>query len=85
MAEHRSFAQVWRTSEQNFGDRKDVLGVQINNENGYCWPMGFWSDANYLIDTPMNMVKGSPGYDFDERVMALYADAVAKFNSARET
>jgi hypothetical protein len=47
--------------------------------------MGFWSDANYLVDTPMNLKKGSPGYDFEDRVMALYADAVSKFNSARET
>ena len=27
MADHKSFAQVWRTSERNFGNRKDVLGV----------------------------------------------------------
>lgn len=85
MADHKSFAQVWRTSERNFGNRKDVLGVQINNQNGYCWPSGFWSDSNYLVDTPMNLRKGSSGYDFDQRVMALYADAVSKFNSARET
>ena len=85
MKEKKSLAQVWRTSERNFGTRKDVLGVALDNEHSYCWPMGFWADANYMIDTPINLKKGTPGYNFEERARALYADAVKQFETEKTT
>lgn len=83
--EDKAMIQVWRASERNFGKRKDVLSVTLDNEFGYCWPQGFWADANYLVDTPINLKRDTPGYNFEERARALYADAVKQFSKERTT
>jgi hypothetical protein len=61
--------KVWRTAEKNFGKRKDVLTVSLDQPNRYCWSSGFWADSNYLIDAPVNLKDG-----FDQKVQALYAE-----------
>lgn len=66
---------VWRPHEENFGKQKDILSLVIDQGatlGSYCWPAGFWADTNYMIDTPLNMNKGTPGYNFGKRVEAFF-------------
>lgn len=44
----RQQIKVWRPSEENFGNQKDVLSILMTQEQGqYCWPTGFGFDQNY--------------------------------------
>jgi hypothetical protein len=76
--------QIWRTGAKNFGKRKDVLAVTLdqgqNALNSYCWPKGFWADTNYLIDSPITLNKNQSDYKFDDLVKSLYADVTDRFD-----
>lgn len=84
MRDKQSHTQVWRTSSKNFGQRKDVLAVTLDQGqsalNSYCWPKGFWADENYLIDSPITFDKNSSDYKFDDLVKSLYADVSDRFD-----
>jgi hypothetical protein len=79
----QSHTQVWRTASKNFGQRKDVLAVTLdqgqNALSSYCWPKGFWADENYLIDSPIALNKSQGDYKFDDLVKSLYADVTERF------
>jgi hypothetical protein len=51
-----------------------------NALNSYCWPKGFWSDENYMIDSPMVLNKNSSDYKFDDLVKSFYADVSDRFD-----
>lgn len=79
MRAKRGLMQVWRTAERDFGKRKDILAVALDQVTGgqstsHCWPMGFWADANYLIDTPFKLKKNQTDKAFNQTVKALYAE-----------
>jgi hypothetical protein len=83
MRTNQSHTQVWRTASKNFGPRKDILAVTLdqgqNALNSYCWPKGFWADENYLIDSPITLNKTQSDYKFDDLVKSLYADITERF------
>lgn len=87
MRAKQGLMQVWRTSERNFGKRQDVLAVALDQVTGggssYCWPMGFWADANYLIDTPLKFKKNQTDPAFNATVKALYAEVASALNNSR--
>lgn len=87
MRKKQSHTQIWRTSSKNFGQRKDVLAVTLDQgnktQNQYCWPQGFWADENYLIDSPLVLNKSKNGYKFDQLVKSLYADITERFDEDR--
>lgn len=84
-----SHTQIWRTSSKNFGKRKDILAVTLDQGesalNSYCWPRGFWADTNYLIDSPINLNNKSEDYHFDDLVKSLYADISDRFDQDKST
>ena len=89
MRKEGTHAQIWRTSAKNFGKRKDVLAVTLdqgqNALNSYCWPKGFWADTNYLIDSPITLNKTQSDYKFDDLVKSLYADVSDRFDQDNKT
>jgi hypothetical protein len=79
---------VWRTGEQNFGRRKDVLAVTLDQQRnsslgGYCWPEGFWADTNYLVDVPMVLDKTASDYKFEQLVRSFYEEVTQQFDQER--
>ena len=89
MRKEGTHTQIWRTSAKNFGKRKDVLAVTLdqgqNALNSYCWPKGFWADTNYLIDSPITLNKTQSDYKFDDLVKSLYADVSDRFDKDNKT
>lgn len=89
MRKEGTHTQIWRTSAKNFGKRKDVLAVTLdqgqNALNSYCWPKGFWADTNYLIDSPITLNKTQSDYKFDDLVKSLYADVSDRFDQDNKT
>lgn len=45
--------------------------------------MGFWADANYLIDTPLSLNKSASNYQFDKVVKSLYAEVASALENER--
>lgn len=84
MRTKKSHTQVWRSGSKNFGARKEVLAVTLDQGkdslNSYCWPKGFWADSNYMIDVPMVLNKNSADYKFDSLVKSFYADVSERFD-----
>lgn len=84
MRDKGTHTQIWRTAAKNFGNRKDVLAVTLdqgkNSLNSYCWPKGFWADTNYLIDSPIVLNKTQGDYKFDDLVKSLYAEVSDRFD-----
>lgn len=79
MRQKKSRSQVWRPHEENFGKRKDILSVTLDQQRNsslgsYCWPQGFWADTNYLLDVPLILKEDNPGFKFDKVVKALYQE-----------
>lgn len=81
--------QIWRTAAKNFGKRKDVLAVTLDQGqsalNSYCWPKGFWADTNYMIDQHIALNKNQSDYNFDDLVKSLYADVTDRFDKENST
>lgn len=89
MRDKGTHMQIWRTAAKNFGKRKDVMAVTLdqgkNSLNSYCWPKGFWADTNYLIDSPITLNKTQSDYKFDDLVKSLYAEVSDQFDRDNST
>lgn len=91
MRENQGHMQVWRTSSKNFGQRKDIMAVTLDQGkqalNSYCWPKGFWADENYMIDSPVNLAeeKNATNSKFDSLVKSLYASVTERFDQDNST
>lgn len=88
MRKGKQHTQVWRTGEQNFGRRKDVLAVTLDQQRNsslgsYCWPEGFWADTNYLVDVPMVLDKTASDYKFEQLVRSFYEEVTQQFDQGR--
>lgn len=89
MTDKQSHTQIWRTSTKNFGSRKDVLAVTLDQGqsalNSYCWPKGFWVDENYMIDSIGSLQKNQSDYKLDDLVKNLYADITERFDASNSS
>lgn len=80
--------QVFRPHQENFGKQKDILGITLDQQRNhtlgnYCWPTGFWADANYLHNTPLVLKKGQPKYNFENLVKNLYKEVLDYMENER--
>jgi hypothetical protein len=73
---------VWRPHEENFGQQKDILALNMDQGGvlgSYCWPAGFWADQSYKVDAPFVLNKKDPMYDLEARVRSFYEGMLQHF------
>lgn len=86
MRANKAKNQVWRPHEENFGNQKEILALNMDQGGtlgSYCWPAGFWVDASYKVDAPVVLNKKDPMYDFEARVKGFYNGMMERFAQER--